>query len=41
MTAATTSGLVFTEVSGAASWPAFGLITTVEPDPIRDRTPPR
>ena len=41
MTAATTSGLVLTELSGAPSWPAFGLTTTVEPGRIRDLTPPR
>jgi hypothetical protein len=32
---------VLTELSGAPSWPAFGLTTTVEPRLISDFTPPR
>ena len=41
MTAATNSGLVLTEVSAAAGWPALGLSTTVLRGLTRFSTPPR
>ncbi len=41
MTAATTAGFVFTLVSAAAGWPAFGFRTTVLFGLMRFSSPPR